>query len=127
MAPAAPGVLLGQVNAVDRGRVRGWAQDAASPVVLRILDNGVVIGRVVADRYRADLQHAGIGDGRHGFELAVPGGLSPLVRHVIEVQRASDGRGLWHSPWVFEATAAKPSGQPMRQTKRQPAARSRVA
>lgn len=113
--PATSGELQGHVDDVSRDRIRGWARDAASsdtPVLLRISDNDVVIGEVLADRYRADLERAAIGDGRHGFELAVPGGLSPLMRHVIRVERAADRRPLERSPWVVEASPAAASAPP---------------
>jgi hypothetical protein len=89
--------LLGHVDNVSRERIEGWAQDEAAldaPVSLRMLDHGIVIGQVLADRYREDLQQAGIGDGRHGFSLIVPGGLSPLVPHAIQIQRVCDGQPL---------------------------------
>jgi glycosyltransferase involved in cell wall biosynthesis len=101
-----PGRLRGCLDSVCRERIAGWAADDAfgdAPVNLRILDGGVVIGEVLAHRYREDLEKAGIGSGRHGFLLTVQDGLSPLVRHVIQVQRASDGSDLHGSPWVLEA------------------------
>jgi autotransporter passenger strand-loop-strand repeat protein len=103
---AAPGRLFGRLDVVDESRISGWARDDAFPdgaVRLRVLDNGVTIGEVSADRYRPDLEKAGIGGGCHGFELIVTAGLSPLVRHVIQVQRASDAQELPNSPWVLEA------------------------
>ncbi|MGI4957838.1 MAG: Hint domain-containing protein [Janthinobacterium lividum] len=100
------GVLRGCIDEVGDDRIKGWAceTDYGVQVRLRILDNGIVVGQVVADQYRGDLQQADIGDGRHGFELTVPGGLSPLVRHVIQVQRVADGHALYGSPWVVEAS-----------------------
>jgi O-antigen biosynthesis protein len=80
------GKLVGNLDTAGRERISGWARDRASPnapVRLRIYDNDVVIGEVVADLFRPDLKEAGVGNGRHGFELEFPGGLSPLVRHVI--------------------------------------------
>jgi hypothetical protein len=109
---AAPvGALRGSLDEVSRARIIGWARDEADPdrpVRLLVLDDGVVIGRVVANRHRPDLAQAGLGSGRHGFELALPGGLSPLIRHVISVQREDDGQDLPHSPWVQEIAVAAP-------------------
>ena len=48
-------------------------------MALQILDNGLPIARVLANRSRADLADAGIGSGRHGFDVIIPGGLSPLA------------------------------------------------
>ena len=100
-----PGRLTGCVDLAGLDRIAGWAHDEATPdrpVRLRILDNEVVIGEVLADRFRPDLEQAGIGDGRHCFEFGILGGLSPLVRHVIRVQRVADGQDLPNSPWVLE-------------------------
>jgi glycosyltransferase involved in cell wall biosynthesis len=105
-AATVAGALRGQLDQVDRGRIAGWARDLAAPdrpVRLRILDNDVTIGEAIADTYRADLLYRGIGDGRHGFEFSIVGGLSPLLRHVIRVQRAIDGQDLPKSPWMLDA------------------------
>jgi autotransporter passenger strand-loop-strand repeat protein len=108
-AVGAPGLLRGHVDHVGRDGIRGWAQGAADPgkpVRLRILDNDVAIGEAVADRYRDDLARQGIGGGQHAFAFAIPGGLSPLQRHVIRVQRAEDGAELAGSPWLVDAVPA---------------------
>jgi len=101
-----PSQLHGCVDITQRDRVSGWAYDEAAPdepVRLRIFDNDVVIREVVADGYRPDLEAAGYGDGRHGFDLEIPGGLSPMVRHVIHVRGAADGQDLPNTPWTLEA------------------------
>jgi len=100
------GALQGRVDHVGRGRIAGWARDAASPdqrVRLRILDNYVTIGEAVADLRRADLERRRPGDGQCGFDFKIQGGLSPVVRHFIRVQRAADGRDLPNSPWMVPA------------------------
>lgn len=101
MPATEPGPLVGYVDQVSLGQVVGWAQDAAGPVLLQIIDNGVVLGQVEANAYRPDLVRAGVGDGWHGFEFVILGGLSPLERHVIEVWRVSDGAALQRSPWIL--------------------------
>jgi glycosyltransferase involved in cell wall biosynthesis len=106
---APPAVLRGNLELVQRARIEGWAFDPASPgtpVALVVLANGAEIGRVVADRYRPDLDEAGIGDGRHAFELVVPGGLAAEIRHEIEVRREADWSLLPGSPGVLEAVVA---------------------
>jgi hypothetical protein len=70
--------------------------------MLAILDNGIVLARVLANLHRQDLQAAGLGNGQYGFELLIPGGLSPLERHVISVQRECDGVPLPFSPMVID-------------------------
>jgi autotransporter passenger strand-loop-strand repeat protein len=106
-APMSHGALHGYVDDVSPARIAGWARDEASPgepVRLRILDNDVAVGEVVADRHRPDLARKDIGDGRHGFAFDFPGGLSQMLRHVIRVQRAADGRDLIGSPRVVAAS-----------------------
>jgi hypothetical protein len=82
----------GNVDIATRTRVVGWAFAGANagPQALAILVNGAVVGQVIADRYRADLEAAGIGDGRHAFSFAMPGGLAPDIGHRIEVRREVD-------------------------------------
>jgi autotransporter passenger strand-loop-strand repeat protein len=101
-----PGRLLGCLDAASRDLVAGWARNEAipdRPVLLEVLDNGKIVGTVLANRYREDLERAGIGEGRHGFQFIVPGGLSPLESHVITVQRAIDGAELAGSPKTIDA------------------------
>ncbi len=104
---ATPVSLQGHLDNVSPACIAGWAQDPACPgtaVKLVVLANGTEIGRVVADRYRLDLLKAGIGDGRHGFEFLIPGGLASHIAHAIEV-RSEDG-------WVMpsrHATIIEPS------------------
>ena len=105
---APPAVLHGNLDLVQRTRIAGWAADPASPetrVVLVVLANGAQIGRVVAGSYRPDLEEAGIGDGRHAFDLVVPDGLAADVRHEIEVRREADWSPLPGSPRVLEPRA----------------------
>ena len=68
-----------------------------------ILDNGMPIVRVLANRFCPDLARAGIGHGRHSFEVDFPGGLSPLERHVIQVARETDGAEFSGSRAVIQA------------------------
>jgi hypothetical protein len=89
---AAPWGRRGKVELATRTLVSGWAYSGADagPQALAILLDGAVIGQVVADRYRPDLEAAGIGDGRHGFSFALPKGLPHDVGHRIEVRREVD-------------------------------------
>ena len=105
----AAGRLVGRLDAVTRAHIEGWALDAAAPdmpVRLRVLDNGVPLGEVVADLARPDLTDAGIGE--RGFVLTVPGGLSPLVAHLIEVHRVEDAQELPNTPWRVDAAPLEP-------------------
>ncbi|MCX4198287.1 Hint domain-containing protein [Methylobacterium organophilum] len=74
-------------------RVAGWAHDPAqpdAPVCLDIVVDGAIVAVTVAAEYRADIAAAGVGDGRHGFDLGVEAPLAPGVPHVVEVRRSAD-------------------------------------
>ncbi|MBD9625249.1 hypothetical protein IB279_20145 [Ensifer sp. ENS06] len=67
--------LKGRVDAIDQGRVFGWAFDPENPekrLAIRVLLDGKVIAEALADRNRPDLKRNGIGDGNHAFEIALP-------------------------------------------------------
>ncbi len=92
---------------VSRDRITGWARndgDPDEPVAMQVVDNGKVIARLLANRHRPDLEQAGIGDGRYGFELLIPGGLSPQVDHTIALRREADGEQAYKSPQVVKAS-----------------------
>src|ERR1700691_1932279 len=54
----------GHLDSVSRERIEGWAydpRDPTTPMALVVVDNGEVIAKVLANRYRKDLEAAGIG------------------------------------------------------------------
>lgn len=99
--------LRGHLDIRERGRLAGWASDGSGkPVWLRVLDNGVTLGTVCAQIYRADLKKAGIGTGYHSFEFIIEGGLSDMQDHDIRVERIEDRAALVGSPWIVRASRA---------------------
>jgi glycosyltransferase involved in cell wall biosynthesis len=109
-ADDACGTLRGHIDAATPDRVAGWAQEPASPekrVELLVTLDGVPLARVRADRLRADLVSAGIGDGCFGFELKRHA-LLPLKGGLLAVCRESDGRHLHGSPILVPPS--KPAG-----------------
>ena len=60
---------------------------------LDIYAGGQLIGQTLANRYRADLQQAGLGSGCHSFEFTPPSGLD-FVPNAVEVRRSLDGTPL---------------------------------
>src|SRR5262245_50426121 len=67
--------MNGRVDAIDQGRIFGWAFDPMAPdqrLTIRVLLDGKAIAEAVADRNRPDLRRNGIGDGKHAFEVALP-------------------------------------------------------
>jgi glycosyltransferase involved in cell wall biosynthesis len=100
----AVGNLDGSLDSVSRQRVTGWAQDPDHParrVGLAVSIDGRVVGRLLADRFRPDLQLAGIGDGHYAFDFMLPK-LSPFARHEVRLKREVDGRDLPGSPFILE-------------------------
>ncbi|MGU3283444.1 Hint domain-containing protein [Methylobacterium mesophilicum] len=78
-------------------RVAGWAQDTAHPsrpVCLDVLVDGVVVAMMLAEIDRPDLGAAGIGGGRHGFDLGLDVPLAVGVSHTVSVRRSADGAGI---------------------------------
>ncbi len=107
-APDAPapgevvgGAFTGMLERADRTAISGWAMDTADPdavVSLELLIDDVPSGVLPADLYRPDLHQAGLGHGRHGFNLHLPRGIAGAGAHVIRVRRAEDGQELPGSP-----------------------------
>ncbi|MGO9698444.1 MAG: Hint domain-containing protein [Xanthobacteraceae bacterium] len=92
------GALRGSVDRVTPHVIEGWAQNAEhpeAPVCLDIYAGGRLIGEVLANRYREDLEQAGLGSGRHAFRFTLPPGLR-VAPDAIEVRRSLDGAVLAH-------------------------------
>jgi len=103
VAPQRLGRLLGSLDVVNSERISGWLRDEANPEVpvrLEILDGAAVIARITAQRRRLDLERAGFGDGRHGFDF-----LHTLDRgepHAIRIRREADGLELSGFPTMLD-------------------------
>ena len=111
------GTLRGQVDRIAPHVVEGWAQNVTrpqAPVCLDIFASGRLIGRVLANRYREDLEQAGLGSGRHSFEFTLPAGLA-FAPDAVEVRRSVDGAALKFSAdaklTVAERVPFAPRGQ----------------
>lgn len=104
------GTMSGNIDQATHDAVACWAwTNAGAPLRLEVMDNGRVMGRVVANLMRRDVRDAGFGDGRCGFALQGLA-LDPCVPHRIEVRRASDSailkeRMLAASPGVLSLAA----------------------
>jgi hypothetical protein len=86
--------LEGLVDNATETRLYGWAWNAADPqerlaVELRLAD--AVVARTTAERMREDLAKAGVGDGRHAFELPLRPEWTQRYRELNVVVRAADG------------------------------------
>jgi hypothetical protein len=88
--------LRGYIDAVSPRLIEGWAQNVdhpEAPVCLNIHVGGQLVGQTLANRYRHDLEAAGLGSGRHSFSFTPPDGLMPLPG-TVEVRRSLDGAAL---------------------------------
>jgi hypothetical protein len=93
-----PGALRGFVDRVTPHVIEGWAQNVdhpEAPVCLDIFAGGRLIGQVLANRHREDLEQAGIGSGRHAFTFAPTAGIA-IASDTMEVRRSLDGALLTH-------------------------------
>ena len=100
------GELRGFVDHVGAECIEGWAQAVDYPeaaVCLDICAGGKPIGQVLANRYRRDLERAGIGSGSHSFVFAPPENI-PLDS--ISVRRSLDGAELPIAPQATRALRA---------------------
>jgi hypothetical protein len=104
----------GRVQGVGDGHVLGWVWDKTCPdtrLSIQVFVDGDAVEGANADALRDDLLQAKIGDGAHGFLVALPDTLAGPTRHEVSVV-ADDGRYLvpisdsfWYeakpgSPWV---------------------------
>ena len=100
----------GLFEAVIDGRVLGWAYDYSVPdrrVSLMLEVDDEEIGRVIADGYRAGLEHADIGDGRHGFAVNLPARFCDGATHRIAiVLPTGEPLRVRHPFWVSVSEAA---------------------
>lgn len=74
--------IIGFVDGVSRGRLHGWAFDPRQPGRRLTVAIDLPSGRtctVLADRYRADLQQQGYGDGHYGFSFPAFTDLGPQI------------------------------------------------
>ena len=98
--------IRGNLEEVTHERVRGWAFDPARPqdaITLRVLVDGVTVGHTVANIHRGDLEAAGIGNGRHAFDLPASGFRPPVGPCLVRVQDEASGEDIPNSPARLEA------------------------
>ena len=94
VAIPAAGKLQGNLERLEDGMLTGWVIDSAGAdaVVADVLAGGEVVARVVANRYRADLDQAGLNGGRGGFTVALPASIDSLTQ--VSLRRVVDGQML---------------------------------
>ncbi len=79
----------GSIDFADRVRINGWVRWPGSdaPITVDVLIGDQVVARnVVADLHRQDLEAAGVGNGRHGFDVTLdPGWLRSDIEAAPEL------------------------------------------
>lgn len=106
--------INGVIDVPRPGRVAGWAIDRADPaaaVTVTVIREGRVVGEVVANAHRPDLERGGIGTGRYGFALDLDPPLEPGFEFTVSAfARATDGT----SGEIRPVGKAKPTENPSR-------------
>jgi hypothetical protein len=93
--PAKVEPMKGRVDAIDDGRLFGWAFDPSAPgkrLTIRVLLDGKPIAEAVADKERPDLRRSNIGDGAHAFDVMLPQFASVRAGELVVV--AINGAGV---------------------------------
>jgi hypothetical protein len=114
-APAFEGVL----ETVLARRVMGWAwqfgQTDVRPWIL-IEHGDKLVSRIQASGYRQDLVGAGLGDGKYGFDFALPPGQPGLDPAKVSARFEADGGSLYDMRAPSRPPAPpKPAPAPMKQ------------
>ncbi|WP_210332717.1 glycosyltransferase [Methylosinus sp. H3A] len=85
--------IVGRLDGCRDGVVHGWAYRPAHPrlrVLVDIFADDVFVCRRSADMPRDDLAAHGIGDGRHGFDVAIPATFSRGAETKIRVYAVAE-------------------------------------
>ncbi len=93
-APAVLPSIVGYIDTVKDLKVSGWAWNCADPSVvleIEIRRDDATVARGRADRFRADLEKAGIGDGRHAFQIMLETPVATGESHCIEALASCPG------------------------------------
>jgi O-antigen biosynthesis protein len=96
-----PGLPVGNIDALDSQRIRGWAWHADTPaesVDVEFLVGDLIVLKVTADRFRDDLPAALAGNGCHGFVVEDLQTYLPPDTRSVSVRRKSDGLAIPGSP-----------------------------
>lgn len=78
----------GWLDGADCTHIFGWGWDANqpnTPIFVNLYIDGVFNQRVLANVFRADLPPAGIGDGRHGYDIPTPAAALDGGSHTVSL------------------------------------------
>jgi hypothetical protein len=109
--------LRGRVDAIEDGRVYGWAWDASRPqthLTIKIFSDEDLVAETVADKLRVDLRRNGIGDGAHSFDIALPRECADASLKIVAVHPEGGADLDLHAPSdeqrALEAAFSTPLG-----------------
>lgn len=94
-APPAPGTLRGSIDRAGDGQIEGWLMDESdpsTPVEFELLAGDRQLDCLVANRYRIDLDRAGLGRGACAFTAHLPPEIASDAG--LRLRRLSDGAML---------------------------------
>lgn len=102
--------LFGTVDLRTSTRIWGWVWNAADPgervhVCVRTKSQILAVG--IANLYRPDLEQAGIGDGRHAFDLVFP----PCAVDKLAVETVDTKQIIPVAPYAIEDAALVHHGE----------------
>ncbi|BCP53279.1 membrane protein [Kaistia sp. 32K] len=106
---AAPLGVTGRVDAIDNGRLYGWAFDRSHPnarMQIIVSLGSQKIAEVTADKLRSDLRRNGVGDGQHAFDIPLPEAVTARQRDlsIVAVSPTGEERILY-APTLDEQAA----------------------
>ncbi|MEO5377116.1 MAG: glycosyltransferase family 2 protein [Magnetococcus sp. DMHC-6] len=83
----------GYIDHLSTEIISGWVaiQDSDERLEIELLIDDIAVTSTKADLYRQDLQEAGIGDGKHGFQMLFPQILLDGQEHHLVVREISSG------------------------------------
>jgi glycosyltransferase involved in cell wall biosynthesis len=99
--------ISGCVDEWSRDALSGWAWNPAQPekaVTVEVRLDGHPLTKVLANRLRPDVQHAGFGTGRYGFSVDLPDIGSIMSPHKLQVRVMGADAQLRGSPILLAPT-----------------------
>lgn len=116
--------LRGNFDGVRQDNLIGWICDPERyPVEVAAMIDGQRVGIVVANEYRADLEAAGIDNGRFGFSIPIPKPFLTGASHRIELW-INKGERLLMPPFYWQADASAKRSAPVQKSKAPPVSKS---
>jgi len=101
--------LTGRVDAIDNGRLYGWAFDRSQPsarMQIVVSLGQQKIAEATADKLRSDLRRNGVGDGQHAFDIPLPESVTSRQRDLSIVAISPTGEErILYAPTLDEQAA----------------------